>query len=57
MTMTDKEAIGKLEELYPLVSEETKRAIDKSIEALRRDLKIRDLYVEPVKEEKDKWQV
>ena len=55
--MTDKEAIGKLEELYPLVSEETKRAIDKSIEALRRDLKIRDLYVEPVKEEKDKWQV
>ena len=43
--MTDKEAIGKLEELYPLVSEETKRAIDKSIEALRRDLKI--AYVAP----------
>lgn len=54
--MTDKEAIGKLEELYPLVNEEAKRAIDKSIEALRRDMIIRGLYTEPEKED-SRWQV
>ena len=32
--MTNKEAISNLEELYPVVSEEKKQAIDKAIEAL-----------------------
>ena len=33
--MTNKEAISNLEELYPVVSEEKKQAIDKAIEALK----------------------
>ncbi len=32
--MTNKEAISNLEELYPVVSEEKKQAIDKALEAL-----------------------
>lgn len=32
--MTNKEAISNLEELYPVVSEEKKQAIDKAIEAI-----------------------
>lgn len=32
--MTNKEAISNLEELYPVVSEEKKQAIDKAIKAL-----------------------
>ena len=34
--MTNKEAINNLEELYPVVSEEKKQAIDKAIKALKR---------------------
>lgn len=33
--MTNKEAINNLGQLYPVVSEEKKRAIDKAIEALK----------------------
>ena len=33
--MTNKEAINNLEELYPVVSEEKKQAIDKAVEALK----------------------
>lgn len=33
--MTNKEAISNLEKLYPVVSEEKKRAIDKAIMALK----------------------
>lgn len=33
--MTNKEAISNLEELYPVVSEEKKQAIDKAIKALK----------------------
>ena len=42
--MTNKEAISNLEQLYPVVSEEKKQAIDKAIEALKLSDEVEEAY-------------